>query len=72
MTTTPATWATFCKEVPNMSSAMNHRRRSHRSEAAHYQAMMAMPKRTSPNAFGFGFRGHGLFSAFRRKTVPKT
>ena len=67
MTTTPATWATFCKEVPNMSSAMNHRRRSPRSEAAHYQAMMAMPKRTSPNAFRTGF-----LPIFRRKTVPKT
>lgn len=38
-----------------MSSAVNHRQRSHRSEAAHHQAMLAMPKKMSANAFrGFG------------------
>lgn len=55
-----------------MSSVVNHRRRSHRSEAAHHQAMLAMPKKMSPNAFrGFGLP---LFGAphFRRKTTPKT
>lgn len=55
-----------------MSSAVNHRRRSHRSEADHHQAMLAMPKTMSPNAFrGFGLP---LFGApfFRRKTTPKT
>lgn len=50
-----------------MSSAVNHRRRSHRSETAHHQAMLAMPQHISP----YAFRG-GLFSFFRRKTVPKT
>ncbi len=50
-----------------MSSAVNHRRRSHRSEAAHHLAMLAMPQRISPNAYRGGF-----FPIFRRKTVPKT
>ncbi len=50
-----------------MASAVNHRRRSHRSEAAHRQAMLAMPQRISP----YAFRGFGLSPAFRRKTVPK-
>lgn len=55
-----------------MSSAVNHRRRSHRSEADHHQAMLAMPKTISPNAFrGFGLPLFGT-PFFRRKTTPKT
>lgn len=45
-----------------MSSAVNLRRRSHRSEAAHYHAMLSMPQTISPYASRFGF-----FPIFRRE-----
>ncbi len=45
-----------------MSSAVNHRRRSHRSEAAHFHAMLSMPQTVSPYASRFGF-----FPIFRRE-----
>lgn len=51
-----------------MSSAINHRRRSHRSETAHRQAMLAMPQYISPYASRLGF----FPTIHRQKTVPKT
>ncbi len=42
-----------------MSSAMNHRKRSHRSEARHYYACRAM-KGSAPRITGLRSARHGL------------
>lgn len=50
-----------------MSSAINHKKRSHRSEAAHYQAARQM-KGSAPRRLGLytGCHGLGIMAALHR------
>ena len=50
-----------------MSSAINHKKRSHRSEAAHYQAARHM-KGSAPRRLGLytGRNGLGIMAALHR------